>query len=329
MRFIVLGAGAIGGVVGGRLAQHGHDVVLIARGAHYDAIRDHGLQIESPDETATIPVPVVNTPAAISWSGDDILLLATKTQDTDAALAALAEAAPATLPVFCAQNGVANERKASERFARVYGVFVWCPADYLTPGHVRVWSAPQSGILHAGRYPSGTDAVAEAVTAAFRDATFLAEAKPDIMRWNYRKLLSNLGNAVDALCGTAARGSGITQRARREGAACLEAAGISPIADDEEDAARLEREVQTRTIGGAERRGGSSWQSLERQLGTIEADYLNGEIVRLGQKYGVPTPVNALLQYLSERVARERRPPGSVNPDKILIALDLRKNPLQ
>ena len=169
------------------------------------------------------------------------------------------------------------------RFANVYGVFVWCPADYLTPGHVQVWCAPKSGILHVGCYPSGTDALADAVAAAFRDATFYAEAKADIMRWKYRKLLSNLGNAVDALCGAAARGSGIAQRARREGVACLEAAGISHVADDEEDAARLEREVQPRTIDGAERRGGSSWQSLERRLGTIETDYLNGEIVRLGQ----------------------------------------------
>ena len=134
---------------------------------------------------------------------------------------------------------------------------------------------------------------------------------------------------MDALCGTAARGSGIAQRARREGVACLEAAGISPIADDEEDAARLERDVHPRTIGGVERRGGSSWQSLERKLGTIETDYLNGEIVRIGRAHGVPTPVNALLQYLSQRVARERRAPGSINPDKILIALDLRQNPLQ
>jgi 2-dehydropantoate 2-reductase len=207
-------------------------------------------------------------------------------------------------------------------------VFVWCPADYLVPGSVQLWCAPKSGILHVGCYPSGSNALAEAVAAAFRDATFYAEAKPDIMRWKYRKLLSNLGNAVDALCGTAARGSGISQRARREGVACLDAAGISFIADSEEDAARLEREVQPRTIGGVERRGGSSWQSLERRLGTIETDYLNGEVVRLGQQYGVPTPVNALLQYLSQRVARERRPPGSVNPDKILIALDLRQNPL-
>ena len=329
MRFIVLGAGAIGGVVGGRLAQHGHDVVLIARGAHYEAIRDHGLRIESPDETATVQLPVVDSPASITWSSDDVLLLATKTQDTETALDRLAQSAPRTLPILCAQNGVANERMAADRFANVYGVFVWCPADYLTPGTVQVWSAPTSGILHIGCYPSGSDPTAESVAGAFRDSTFLADAKPDIMRWKYRKLLSNLGNAVDALCGTAARGSGLAQRARSEGVACLAAAGISFIADEEEDAGQLERQVQPRTIGGAERRGGSSWQSLARQLGTIETDYLNGEIVRMGRDHGVQTPVNALLQYLSQRVARERRPPGSVNPDKILIALDLRQNPLE
>jgi 2-dehydropantoate 2-reductase len=329
MRLVVLGAGAVGGVVGARLAQHGHDVVLIARGAHYDAIKKDGLHIESPDEAVTLKISVVDNPSKITWTSDDVLLLATKTQDTGAALDALAAVAPQTLPIFCAQNSVANERMATHKFANVYGVFVWCPADYLTPGHVRVWCGPKSGILHVGCYPPGTDALSEDVAAAFRDATFYAETKSDIMRWKYRKLLSNLGNAVDALCGTAARGSGIAQRARREGLACLEAAGISHVADDEEDAALLEREVHPRTIKGEERRGGSSWQSLERRLGTIETDYLNGEIVRLGQRYGVPTPVNALLQYLSQRVAIERRPPGSVNPDKILIALELRQNPLQ
>jgi 2-dehydropantoate 2-reductase len=328
MRFIVLGAGAIGGVVGARLAEAGHDVLLVARGAHYEAIRGQGLRVESPDGAATRHIPVIDAPAAISWRDGDVLLLATKTQDTEAALDAIA-AAPRTLPVFCVQNGVANERMAMQRFSDVYGVFVWCPADYLTPGCVQVWCAPTSGILHLGCYPSGSNALAEEVAAAFRRSTFHAGAKPDIMRWKYRKLLSNLGNAVEALCGAAARGSGLAQRARREGMACLQAAGISPIGDDEEDAARLEREVYPRTIGGVERRGGSSWQSLERRLGTIETDYLNGEIVRLGREHGVPTPVNALLQYLSQRVAIERRPPGSVNPDKILIALDLRQNPLE
>jgi 2-dehydropantoate 2-reductase len=328
MRFVVLGAGAVGGVVGGRLRQHGHSVVLIARGAHYEAIRHSGLRIESPDDKVTLQIPAVDDVSRVAWAEGDVLLLATKTQDSRAALEALARVAPATLPILCVQNSVANEPMAGERFANVYGVFVWCPADHLTPGLVRVWCAPKSGILHVGRYPSGSDALAEAVAAAFRAASFYSESKPDIMRWKYRKLLSNLGNAVEALCGVAARGTGLAQRARREAIACFDAAGIGHVADDEDGAASIEKEVQARTIDGVERRGGSSWQSLERRLGTIETDYLNGEIVRLGQRVGVATPVNAILQYLSQRMAHDRRPPGSVNPDKILIALDLRQNPL-
>jgi 2-dehydropantoate 2-reductase len=329
MRFVVLGAGAVGGAIGGRLAQHGHSAVLIARGAHYEAIRDRGLRLESPDDTATIRLPAVDDPSKIEWAAGDVVVLATKTHDTEAALAHLASCAPRDVPLVCAQNSVANEPMAAQRFDAVYGVFVWCPTDFLTPGVVRIWCAPTSGILNIGRYPSGIDPTAEAIAAAFRQSSFYAEAKADIMRWKYRKLLSNLGNAVEALCGPAARGSGIAQRARKEALACYAAAGISSVADDEENAAALEREVQARTIDGVERRGGSSWQSLERRLGSIETDYLNGEVVRMGARYGVPTPVNALLQYLAQRMAIDRRPPGTINPDKILIALDLRQNPLQ
>ena len=54
VRFVIFGAGAIGGVVGARLAQAGRDVVLIARGAHYDAIREHGLRIEDPVQRAVL-----------------------------------------------------------------------------------------------------------------------------------------------------------------------------------------------------------------------------------------------------------------------------------
>ena len=64
MRFIVYGAGAIGGVLGGRLFQAGEDVVLIARGPHHDAIRDVGLTVESPTGSVTLPVPVVATVAS-------------------------------------------------------------------------------------------------------------------------------------------------------------------------------------------------------------------------------------------------------------------------
>ena len=64
-------------------------------------------------------------------------------------------------------------------------------------------------------------------------------------------------------------------------------------------------------VGGARRGGGSSWQSLARGLGSIETDYLNGEIVLLGRLHGVPTPANALVQRLADQAARQKARPGA------------------
>ena len=205
MRFAVLGAGAIGGVVGGRLAEHGHETVLIARGQQYAAIRERGLQVESPDAVAAIDVPVVDHPARIKWTADDVVLLTVKTQDTVSALCDLAAVAPADAPIVCMQNGVESERLAARWFARVYGVCVMCPTTYLIPGVVQAWSSPTTGILDIGRYPAGVDAATAAIAAALRTSTFTPRRRHDIMRWKYGKLVMNLGNAVEAICGPPAR----------------------------------------------------------------------------------------------------------------------------
>jgi 2-dehydropantoate 2-reductase len=317
MRFIVYGAGGVGGVVGGRLAQHGHSVALIARGRHYEAVRDRGLRVESPDDVVTLELPVFDRPDHVAFAKNDVVLLAVKSQDTLAALDQLAAVAPSDVPIVCMQNGVANERVALRRFANVYGVFVYCATAHLAPGVVQAWYAPTTGILDIGRYPSGVDDCAQVVAAALRHATFLAEARVDIMRWKYRKLLMNLGNAVDALCGSAASGSTIVAEAEREGVECLNAAAIEFLPEDDGAARRRERDLALRPINGQRRGGGSSWQSLERGTRSIETDYLNGEIVLLGRLSGVPTPVNEVLQQLSRRAAAEGKPPGSMRVEDL------------
>src|SRR5215207_4316372 len=90
VRYVIYGAGAVGGAIGGRLFQSGHDVVLIARGAHHDAMASAGLVLETADGTVTLPVPVTRSPAEAEVSGDDVVLLTMKTQDTAAALGELA-----------------------------------------------------------------------------------------------------------------------------------------------------------------------------------------------------------------------------------------------
>ena len=314
MRFVVLGAGAIGGAVGGRLYQQGFDVTLVARGEHGQALRS-GLVLEDPKETVTLPIPAVDDVADVSWQGDAdgdaVVLLAVKGQHTDHALAQLvAASAPSSTPVVCMQNGVENERRALRHFPRTFGMCVMCPASQLRPGVVQVHSAPISGLLDLGCFPRGSDAQAQGIADAIDATTFQSLARPDIMRWKYRKLLMNLANAVEALCGPGARFSPLAKEVQREGKEALAAAGID-AASSEEDRERRGDALQMAPTASGEWQGGSSWQSLARGAGSIEAEYLNGEIVLLGGLHGVPTPVNQLLQRLALRAAAEGTPPGS------------------
>lgn len=310
MRMVVYGAGAIGGVIGGRCAQAGEDVVLIARGAHLDALRSDGLTIESPDDTSVVRVPAVASPAELGFGDADVVLLAMKSQDTLAALDALRSTAPAGIPIVCAQNGVANERSALRRFPNVYGMCVLCPATHLRPGVVQASSSPVSGLLDVGRWPAGTDSLSEELAARLSQSTFSSVSRPDIARWKWGKLLMNLGNAVEAVCGRDAGAVELAADVRAEGHACLAAAGIA-AASEEEDAARRAGLLTARPIAGERRGGGSTWQSLARGLGTVETDYLTGEVVLLGRLHGVPTPLNAVLQQLAFQMAARHEPPGS------------------
>src|SRR5205823_2867017 len=137
MRFVIYGAGGIGGVIGARLHQSGHDVILIARGKHHEAIAKEGLRLQSADEDVTLDIPVADHPSGVELSGDDVVILGMKSQDTQAALEALFDVAPRGIAVACAQNGVANERAALRLFENVYGICVMCPTSYTEPGIVQ------------------------------------------------------------------------------------------------------------------------------------------------------------------------------------------------
>ena len=314
MRFVIYGPGAVGGTIGGRLFQHGHEVLLVARGDHGAAIAVDGLTLRAPEGDQVLPIPVAHHPGDARLGPDDVVVLAMKTQDTEAALADLVAVAPPSLPVVCAQNGVENERLALRHFAHVHAMCVMLPGTYLEPGVVVAHGTPLSGILDVGRYPHGTDDVTDAVAAALHGSGFSSRPDATVMRRKYAKLLVNLGNALEAACGRDARGSDVAKRARREALACYQAAGID-AATAEEDAAR--RGDLVTIAEGDERGGGSSWQSLARGVGSIEADHLNGEIVLLGRLHGVDTPVNALLQRTANRMARQREPAGSLPIDRL------------
>jgi len=314
----VYGAGAIGGSLGALLSAAGEQVALIARGAHLEAMRANGLLLQRPEGESRHAIDVFGAPREVDWRDGDVVVLAMKTQDTVDALRSL----PPGVPVVTLQNGVANERMALRLFDEVYPVCVMFPTSHLEPGVVVAHSSPTPGILDIGRYPSGVEGQAEAIAAAFRAAGFRSEPRADIMRWKYTKLLMNLGNAVEALCPPSEQRQEIVVKLREEARAVLDRAGIE-FAGEEENRAYRADAISVKEIAGQPRTGSSSWQSLARGTGTIEADYLNGEVVLLGRLYGIPTKWNEHARRLANKAAHQKAAPGSLTTEEWLSSLDL------
>ena len=125
------------------------------------------------------------------------------------------------------------------------------------------------------------------------------------MRWKYTKLLMNLANSIEATVAPDPRVEGAGEARAGRGRGVPAPAGIDFASADEDKERRGDR-MNVRPVNGEFRGGGSSWQSLARGTGSIETDYLNGEIVMLGRMHGVPTPANELMQRVANEQARRR-----------------------
>ncbi len=330
MRYVILGPGAIGATIGGRLAAGGCDVVLVGRGEHAAAVKRTGLVLAMPDRVARLPIPML-TADELRLTAADVLILAVKSQDTAQMLNQLAAVAVedgtcvGDLPVFCAQNGIANEDAVLRCFDRVYGVCVSLPATHVEPGVVVASGSPVSGVLQLGRYPaSPPDDVARAVAADLDRCGLTSFLRADVMPWKRAKLLSNLANALQVLCTDGlqrhAHAQGalgeVVARLRGEASACFAAAGWA-VTDTRAYQAGTGG-FQIVTVAGRSRSGGSTWQSVERGLPTVETDFLNGEVVRLGRLHGVPTPVNGAVQARMAEITRRSLSPRSLEAADLL-----------
>jgi 2-dehydropantoate 2-reductase len=332
MRYIIIGAGAIGAAIGARLAETGKEVVLVARGAHAAAMRADGLHVAIPERVITVKLPVVEAVQDLTLRADDALMLCVKSQDAAPLVAALAvqpvgdTIAGDVLPLFCVQNGISNEPHALRLFRHVHGVAVMLSATHLEPGQVTAWGSPVTGILEIGKYPRGFDAVDEKVAADLNESGFIAGVREDVMAWKRAKLVRNLRNALEAFYGRGAEvGEDATldlirARAVAEAHECFAAAGLSVVGQEEWNT-RPGRNTQKQVaIGDQKRPGGSTWQSIKRGLGTVETDYLNGEIVLLGRLYGIPTPVNDRIQIAMANFVRRRGEAAAAEPEQLLMA---------
>ncbi|MFK7914505.1 MAG: ketopantoate reductase family protein [Pseudomonadales bacterium] len=319
MRYVIYGAGGVGGTIGARLQLAGAEVVFIARGEHGKALQDQGLRFVSAEGVQQLAVQAVLHPRELTFTAADVVLLCMKSQHTAAALADLGAAIGpelrSQLAVVCAQNGVANEPLALRTFRNVYGMLVQLPATHLRPGEVITSAAHAGGVLDTGRYPSGVDACAQALCVDLARAGFVAEPDAAVMAKKYAKLLTNLGNGPQALLPRevlqSEAGQLLLRSLKHEALACFAAAGIECASKD--TVAQQVAKIGYHDVPGYPRQGGSSWQSLQRGTGDIELDYLNGEVVHLGRLHGVPTPANEACQQLGVALAAAGGAPGSVS----------------
>jgi 2-dehydropantoate 2-reductase len=301
-RYVIIGGGAIGGALAAQLVPAGRDVVLVARGEHGRIIAERGLVVRRPTGVDVVRVTVATDASEVRLRPDDVLVLAVKTQDAEAALVEWAwqpvsgGGLAADLPIVTYQNGLATEDLALRRFSRVYGATIAMAASYTTPGEIVSPSLPPAvGAVWLGRYPSGLDDVARSLVDDLQAAGFRAWAVDEIRRSKAAKLLANVGNALDLIEGDDAQRAEARQTLRAEALTVLEAAGIAPP-DDALDLGSTPLEILP--VEGHVAGRLSTWQSFARGTST-EVDYLNGEIVLLARKHGIEAPLNERVQRLA------------------------------
>jgi 2-dehydropantoate 2-reductase len=304
MRTIIYGAGGIGGIIGGHLARIGHEVILIGRSGHVNAINEYGLKLVTPVGTHILRIPAVTGPEQIQYKPDDVIFLTMKSQNTEDALKSLKKCVR-KIPVFCVQNGVRNEETAAQLFEDVYGVMVRIGAVYLNDGEVITRRDP-AGWLIMGRYPKGTDTLVETVAKQCREANLFVLVTPDIMRYKWGKAMNNLDNAVGAITNASRADSmEIASLAQKELSYLLDEAGIPYVTD-----AQISKEWPEFTEYAAGGTQSSTWQSLTRKQGSVETDFFNGEVVRLARKLGKEAPINDGLNRIMQEMAAKRETPG-------------------
>jgi 2-dehydropantoate 2-reductase len=310
MRTIIYGAGGIGSVVGGHLARTGHEVILIGRPGHVDAINERGLKLITPTGTHILRLPAVTGPEQIEFKPDDVVFLTMKSQNTEDALRTLKRCVD-QIPIVCLQNGVRNEELASQLFADVYGSTVRIGAVYMNHGEVIAHNDP-AGWLIMGRYPHGTDTLLETIAGQLRKANLYILVTPEVMRYKWGKLMRNIRSAVGAITDAGhADCKEINELVRREAHDLLVEAGIPYVMD-----AQIAEEWPEFTnkppkfAGGGEPQN-STWQSLARKVGSVENEFFNGEIARLARKLGKNAPINDGINRIIQEMAVKRQTPGT------------------
>jgi 2-dehydropantoate 2-reductase len=313
MRLAVIGAGAVGSLIGGLLAKAGEDVTLIGRRPHVEAVNRNGLHIDG-----ALGAMRVRVRAAERLDFEpDLTLLTMKTQDVAAAAREL-HPYVAGVPVVTMQNGVRSDELVADVLGKehVRSCVVLLGATYLEPGSV-TYSSQGALVLGAPFRP--IDERTRTI-AAVLDKAVPTHLSANIAGAHWTKLIVNENNALPAVTGLSIQDvnrrpalSRLSVLLMREAAETIAAAGIELAslprlpAPALKAALRMPMPVASRLLRllsrslGTTPALGSTLQSVRRGEKT-EIDYLNGEVVALGKRTGRPTPCNAAVVELVHRV---------------------------
>jgi len=315
MRFIIYGAGAIGMSLGGVLSLSKNQTILIGREYNVIPIRKEGLKLNTPKGLIKVDVPIVSGVSEIEFSPDDLIFLTTKSHQTETAISELRNITSLDLPVFCFQNGVRNEKTVSKYFPRVYGALVFYGAIYLNHGEVTILKQNPIGAIEIGRYPQGLDELSLRVLDVLKKTDFTTISNSNVMRTKWGKLLRNLSNVIRAITSEDAIGSPLHQQLVKEAEHILEKANVSYEKSSEFN--DRYKDIKKKSEYSMDFPNlGSMWQSVKRKSET-EIDYFNGEIVRLGKKVNLPTPINQMLCSIIREMTLNRQAPGRYTLDEL------------
>lgn len=294
MKIAVMGAGALGGYFGGRLAAAGHSVSLLARGAHLAALQKQGLRVLSPKGDLYLPdIHATDDPAKVGPA--DVILFMVKNYDVEAAAAAIGPMlGPDTMVITC-QNGVS----APDRLAAVIGDghvvagVVRMPADISAPGVVRHSAA--NDMISFGEL---NGAASERCTR-FRDVILAAGVRaviPDNIRhdlWGKFIVQSALSSitALTRLDIGPLRDTPASRQLFQDAIAEAEAVGRAAMPDLPDG---LAQEGWDFLEGFPPTMHASMLDDLLRGK-PLEVDYLSGDVVRIGARYGVATPIHKVF----------------------------------
>jgi len=321
MKIAVIGAGAIGSVIGGLLSKAGEDVTLIGRKPHVDAINQNGLILDGESGKTVIRVKAAEN---LDFK-PDLALLTVKAQDVESSVRK-AQVFLGGTQVVTMQNGVQSDDQAAGLLGKknIISSVVTFNGQFLEPGKA-LYSIPFGKTALLIGEPFGNTGNRLQALSALLNKAIGTDISKDIRGAHWTKLIWNLQTAVPAVTGLSYQDSyqypkvrELTINLLKEGLKVIKAAGIKTAdvpsfpMEPIETMARESLPIASAILKKiAESLGkvpvlGSTLLSIKRGTST-EVDYLNGEIVNLGKKKGIPTPVNSLIIELVHHVETTRR----------------------